>query len=479
MKRIYILLLIVICIPVISNAQSWTKVSCGGEFTVALRSDGTLWSCGFNGNGQLGVGSTDEHDSLVQIGTDKDWSDIAAGGFHCIALKKDGSLWAWGINADGELGDSTTDKKLSPIRIGTATDWAFIEASFVNSYAIKKNNSLYGWGFNGFYQLADSVITNSLVPLRIGGANDWAKVSAGGAHVLALKTDSTLWSWGANLNGQAGTNSTQQAISTPNRVGTSSNWEDISAGFEFSSGIQSDHTLWTWGFNGNNQLGYTTTGFVIAPQMVFGDSWKNPAAGLAHCFAQKLDGSLWGWGFNGAGQLGINTTASILTPEQVGGDLDWKLVAPATGIIASNTLLGLHTIGIRGKGNSLCATGANYTGQLGTGMVSGSIAQFQCAIALGLPSEDALHSTFTIMLYPNPAVENVTIVLPDARRAGIQVFDVLGNELYSQSHAENMTWNLRSNTGEKLSAGSYIVRASGMTNEGKRFVASRQLIIQP
>ena len=70
-----------------ADSQTWKKVVCGGEFSAALSSDGTLWSWGFNYNGQLGQGDTSRQFSPVQIGTDHDWADIEAGGFHCVALK--------------------------------------------------------------------------------------------------------------------------------------------------------------------------------------------------------------------------------------------------------------------------------------------------------------------------------------------------------------------------------------------------------
>ena len=105
------------------NAQTkWLKVKCGGEFTVALKSDGTLWSWGFNGNGQLGIGNKTTQYAPTQIGTDTDWIDVVAGGIHCLALKSDNSLWAWGFNNVGCLGDGTNIDKTSPVQIGSSNE---------------------------------------------------------------------------------------------------------------------------------------------------------------------------------------------------------------------------------------------------------------------------------------------------------------------------------------------------------------------
>ena len=48
---------------------------------------------------------------------------VAAGHRHTVALKSDGTLWAWGRNGDGQLGDGTTGDKTVPAQIGPATNW--------------------------------------------------------------------------------------------------------------------------------------------------------------------------------------------------------------------------------------------------------------------------------------------------------------------------------------------------------------------
>ena len=63
-----------------------------------------LFSCGYNTNGQLGLGDRTNRSSPVQVGSLLTWNKVAGGGFHTAATKTDGSLWAWGYNANGQLG---------------------------------------------------------------------------------------------------------------------------------------------------------------------------------------------------------------------------------------------------------------------------------------------------------------------------------------------------------------------------------------
>jgi alpha-tubulin suppressor-like RCC1 family protein len=59
----------------------------------------------------------------IQIGSLSNWSQVAAKASYSLALKTDGTLWAWGSNSSGQLGDGTLIAKSSPIQIGSLTNW--------------------------------------------------------------------------------------------------------------------------------------------------------------------------------------------------------------------------------------------------------------------------------------------------------------------------------------------------------------------
>jgi hypothetical protein len=128
-------------------------VDAGGNFTVALKSNGTLWAWGMNSVGQLGTGNTTQQNSPVQVGSDADWIVVKAGGSHVIALKANGTLWAWGNNGSGQLGDGTTTNRLSPIQVGTGNNWVSIAAGYTTSAAINGSKALWMWGANNGGQI--------------------------------------------------------------------------------------------------------------------------------------------------------------------------------------------------------------------------------------------------------------------------------------------------------------------------------------
>ena len=86
--------------------------------TLILKNDGTLWGCGYNTQGQLGLGDTNWRAILTQIITNTDnVKSVYCGESHTIILKNDGTLWGCGANNYGQLGlgDKTNRKFFTKI----------------------------------------------------------------------------------------------------------------------------------------------------------------------------------------------------------------------------------------------------------------------------------------------------------------------------------------------------------------------------
>jgi alpha-tubulin suppressor-like RCC1 family protein len=221
-------------VPVrVGKANDWKEVTAGGYHTLAIKNDGSLWAWGYNkygsvGDGTFAGGTINDRNRPVQIGSANDWKTVIAGGEHTLALKTDGSLWAWGWNRESQLGDGTKTSRSIPTRIGTSNDWKEVSAGGRHSVALKTNGTLWAWGFNEFYQLGDGSMKMKSVPTRIGTANDWKSVSAGGWHTMALKTDKSLWVWGYWAIEQVKDFSSIKK--EPTRIGADRDWKAVSAG---------------------------------------------------------------------------------------------------------------------------------------------------------------------------------------------------------------------------------------------------------
>ena len=93
----------------------------GYDHTVFLKSDGSVWATGFNAKGQLGDGTTTQRNNPVQVknadGTGLSGVvGISAGADYTVYLKSDGTVWATGMNTKANWGMVRQHKEIIPYK---------------------------------------------------------------------------------------------------------------------------------------------------------------------------------------------------------------------------------------------------------------------------------------------------------------------------------------------------------------------------
>jgi len=107
------------------NVSNIVTVSGGDSHSTALAADGTVWKWGLNNLSELGSGATNAvpNPFPAKILTDKfgnGFSNVviaSARDYHNIAVKADGSVWTWGWNVEGQCGDGTTNDAWRPVPV--------------------------------------------------------------------------------------------------------------------------------------------------------------------------------------------------------------------------------------------------------------------------------------------------------------------------------------------------------------------------
>jgi alpha-tubulin suppressor-like RCC1 family protein len=177
----------------------------------------------------------------VQIGALTTWSKVAGGINFSLAIKTDGTLWSWGYNGSGPLGLNNQTDYSSPVQVGALTTWVSVSAStrYVSA-AIKTDGTLWTWGSNSYGSLGLGNKTSYSSPKQVGALTNWLQAAAGGYHIAAIKTNGTLWTFGRGDFGALGNQTTYayaQGISSPVQIGALTIWNKISAGFRYTTAI--------------------------------------------------------------------------------------------------------------------------------------------------------------------------------------------------------------------------------------------------
>ena len=444
----------------IGSDYGWARVWAGDSHSVAIREDGTLWAWGSKvHHGQRYTESIMSYGHLpVQIGESSDWASAFVWSGFTVAAKTDGSLWAWGWNWERDplpdmVGDwrSEGDFSAEPVRIDTEIAgeyaraevstlperWTAVSAATLRTVAIDADGSMWAAGILG--NLWETPVQDRLV--RVGEGREWAFVSNGhialatdgsmwrldvpsepvqsaGGHAwihadgssnagLAIRADGSLWQWGHGMGG---------LFSDPVQVGTRTDWVRVHQGALGAFAIDEAGGLWAWGNNRFGQLGIGTQGWdgsyseedqsmrfaAAEPTRVEGgaDGWVSVSTRTSYRYyvstvAVGADGSLWRWGSNrwGVGNLSpvrigtdygwatvvsgsafwggprtvlIKTDGSLWEldrehiPVRVGSDYGW--IAADVGGFEDNT----HAVALKRDG-TIWAWGSNSAGQFGNG----------------------------------------------------------------------------------------------------------------
>ncbi len=270
------------------------SISVGPYHQLVLCADGTLHAWGHNSHGQLGIGSKIDASTpvqVIQVGalSNKSVVAVAAGSYHSLALCSDGTVVSWGFNEEGELGNGSFVSSVPPVSVNTTGALAGkrviqIAAGQYHSMALCSDNTLVAWGYNLRGQLGNGTTSHINSPTSVNQAGALSgkmirSLRAGLFHSAVLCSDGAVALWGGNNRQQLGITSSSQST-VPILLSQSA--EDISSGGFFLTIRRLDGSLASWGENNNGQLGNGSTLQSASPVSVLATAFPVDSRPMFH-----------------------------------------------------------------------------------------------------------------------------------------------------------------------------------------------------
>ena len=284
-----------------------------GSHTVSLRADGKVFTWGSNAFGQLGNGTTNDSDEPVEVNFPEGTiiTQVAAGEEYSVALDSEGNVWTWGRNNYFQIGHTGGDQ-YTPYKVGGLPKVIKIAAGNYTTMVITENKELYGWGFNGYGNIGIGSYTNKVTASKVVGFEDVIDVSVGKNHTMTLTSDGNVYATGSNLYGQLGNGNEEifkvnefTKVNLPDVITT------IDCGELSNAVITVNGNVYTWGQNAYGQLGLGDKETQFNPTLVSGlNNIREIEIGKTNAIVRDGNGKMYITGSNIYGQLGKGTKGS-------------------------------------------------------------------------------------------------------------------------------------------------------------------------
>jgi len=126
--------------------------------------------------------------SQLPVTTGLTFAQVSAGGYFACGVTTAGAAYCWGYNGDGELGNGTTTNGPTPVAVTGGLTFATVSAGESSACGVTTAGAAYCWGFNGNGELGNGTTTSSPTPVAVTGGLTFATVSAGGYSACGVTT---------------------------------------------------------------------------------------------------------------------------------------------------------------------------------------------------------------------------------------------------------------------------------------------------
>ncbi len=259
-------------------AQGVRMVACGVTHVAAVTNDGRVFTYGDGFAGKLGHGNEEDESEPKLLSVEAFQPEdktahnhverivmVATGSFHTVALSETGRVYTWGYNGSGQLGLGEAEQQLAPRQVESkwlsflkqgdpAERVVFVAAGGESTTAVTLSGRLYTWGCGFYGLLGHGDVLNKQLPtlVRGFGTSSGSRVvmaACSSFHTLVVTQDGGLWACGKGSEGQLGLNGLDDSL-VFRQVGEGifrTKVVTAAAGPVSSAAVTEDGALWAWG----------------------------------------------------------------------------------------------------------------------------------------------------------------------------------------------------------------------------------------
>ena len=322
---------------------------------------GSVWSCGSNEYGQLGLGHSTNKQVPEKINNLPPIVSVSAGCHFSLFVGANGNVWSCGINGYGQLGLGDKSNRNVPEQITGLPKIILTSAIGTLSIFLDYNGSVWACGRNTKAELRSGDTIDKNKAEKIEGIPKIKSIAGGWNHLLFLDCEGSVWSCGHNGYGHLGLGDTKHR-SKAEKIEGLPKIKSIAAGVHSSMFVDEECNVWICGANEYGQLGLGHTSPVNSPQKNNNLSGIVAVAGGNRRYLVFLDkeGNVFTCGNNAHGQLGLGDTSHRNScPQKVNN------IPPISGLSSCNTAS--YYLQIVDSEGRVWSCGNNENGQLGLG----------------------------------------------------------------------------------------------------------------